>query len=1003
VLFAALVAAGCGSDGAPGKDGADGAKGDKGDNGQDAVVPDLKNDVTGTVTDDAAAPLKGVTVTAAPGGATASTDDTGKFALTKLPVGMYVLTFHLDGYLDQTATVAVNLSGPSKVDVQLATDVSKLVPPALAVTDQLAAGFGTSVSVKVDATGGKGSLTYEWKQTGGPTATITGADQDTITFTTQDFATSIGDRSIANARFGVLGINPDQANNYDFEVTVTDSAGVSAKTSVRVSSTRPSTGLRMVPIGLPIYLQGDGSWPVAPAPASPAPTCTTDADCGGATSGLICTGTTTKTCAAGCYGTGGNACPAYLACSSTTATAGTCNKQIGWNWQLDASGATGSTATISGATSQFPSFIPDKPGTYKVTEASSGKSMTIYAGTWLGEMTDASQTAAGCLTCHNSGSIAVDQFPKWKATAHYSALQQKLDGVSTQYFAEECLSCHTVGYDKYADNGGFDDVAKTVGWTFPAKLQDGNYDALLNTDKLGQLAGIQCESCHGPQNGPMNGPHTSSLPTKTNDTAARISWSSDVCASCHQERPYHYKPAQWDEGGHSNLELAINEGAAEKNANNLPHCGRCHSAQGFARYAKQVEAGYYAFLTSDGKPLSASNHKATASELSAIGMNLAQVESQTCQACHDPHDASKKYQLRAYDTIKALPNGMTNLSAMGSGATCMLCHNSRNAEHSDFAQNTTDVNGNFVSLPYLTSFSGPHSAAQGDFVYGFNLYFMPRYSPSAHLAVGDSCAGCHVKIATDGQTQAGETSNHAFTVDNTICKACHSAEVNGEALQGVNASALDGLRQLIAQKTLKSIKDAVNYVPATGTMGVYARAYDPVSDSYSTASSTITPTTAGVVQIAAGNAPTAVDVGFAKNGTTAMFVLTLPTAVTFQPTAAGAAPVTTNKLMVAFNATSIVTNQKVSGGDATAWPSASTYYGPFSAPGPKTGTVIPAGGPYPAMPNPPPWVDPNAVQVLYKAYWNWSMLNNDATKGIHNPSAFNKAIGATSAALMALP
>ncbi len=30
------------------------------------------------------------------------------------------------------------------------------------------------------------------------------------------------------------------------------------------------------------------------------------------------------------------------------------------------------------------------------------------------------------------------------------------------------------------------------------------------------------------------------------------------------------------------------------------------------------------------------------------------------------------------------------------------------------------------------------------------------------------------------------------------------------------------------------------------------------------------------------------------------------------------------------------------------------------------------------------------------------MLNNDATKGIHNPSAFNKAIGATSAALMAL-
>jgi uncharacterized repeat protein (TIGR01451 family) len=51
--------------------------------------------------------------------------------------------------------------------------------------------------------------------------------------------------------------------------------------------------------------------------------CATDSDCGGSTSGQICTGTP-KMCAAGCRGTGGNGCPATQMCTSATAAAGTC-------------------------------------------------------------------------------------------------------------------------------------------------------------------------------------------------------------------------------------------------------------------------------------------------------------------------------------------------------------------------------------------------------------------------------------------------------------------------------------------------------------------------------------------------------------------------------------------------------------------------------------------------------------------------------------------------------
>ena len=73
------------------------------------------------------------------------------------------------------------------------------------------------------------------------------------------------------------------------------------------------------------------------------------------------------------------------------------------------------------------------------------------------------------------------------------------------------------------------------------------------------------------------------------------------------------------------------------------------------------------------------------------------MEPQTCQACHDPHDNTAGgtcpdgklngvdcSQLRIYDAIPALPNGLTNISGMGAGAICATCHNSRNGEHTDF-------------------------------------------------------------------------------------------------------------------------------------------------------------------------------------------------------------------------------------------------------------------------------------------------------------------------------
>ncbi len=49
-----------------------------------------------------------------------------------------------------------------------------------------------------------------------------------------------------------------------------------------------------------------------------------------------------------------------------------------------------------------------------------------------------------------------------------------IDGYLSSHYSASCLPCHTVGYDTTATatNGGFDDVAKQLGWVFPSIVPD---------------------------------------------------------------------------------------------------------------------------------------------------------------------------------------------------------------------------------------------------------------------------------------------------------------------------------------------------------------------------------------------------------------------------------------------------------------------------------------------------------------------------------------------------
>jgi hypothetical protein len=372
---------------------------------------------------------------------------------------------------------------------------------------------------------------------------------------------------------------------------------------------------------------------------------------------------------------------------------------------------------------------PDLVGQYTVVATivttSSGSATvtnTITAGTYMGVNT--------CALCHSGSREAPDKFTPWEKTGHAKIFTEGINGVLGTY-RSSCISCHTVGYDPNTnaivnpDNGGFDDVAKQLGWTFPTVLAPTNWAYMQAVyPSLANLANIQCENCHGP-----GSQHAYSLgdPTKISKTFA-----SGDCNQCHDAPTHHIKGAEWYNSRHA---VAVEETGSS--------CGRCHTAQGFANYvagAPAVETPY---------------------------------EVITCTACHEPHSAANTNQLRTLAPVTLMDAKTTiTTNTAGKGLLCMNCHMSR--------RDAT----NYVEVTTGSSRFGPHHGPQADMLVGANAVNYNKVIPSsAHKSVvGDACVTCHMQTVTDTNilTHAG---GHTFAVSwdtgtNTVqlkdaCVDCH--------------------------------------------------------------------------------------------------------------------------------------------------------------------------------------------------------------------------------------
>jgi len=403
---------------------------------------------------------------------------------------------------------------------------------------------------------------------------------------------------------------------------------------------------------------------------------------------------------------------------------------------------------------------PDVVGTYTVSlylayNASGSTNPAVYSTNLTINITGATYLGATtCAACH-SGDIpnVADIYPYYTNTAHATFFTLAIQGLESSHYNSSCIQCHVVGYDlnNPANDGGFNDVAAGLGWTFPATLTTTNWTDMPST--LQDLGNIQCENCHGP--GSQHVRYTNGQIADTN--AITVSYGAGDCSQCHDDLNTHYYSAEWQNSGHANM-TRTPSGSASRIM-----CVRCHTAPGFIEYCNN--------LTSPGTYVTNYNFEAL-----------------TCQGCHDPHNASNPDQLRTSVNV-TLADG-TLVTNAGVGGFCMNCHTSRNGS----------VTNSLVEYPALLSTwnggssFGPHDSPQADMLEGLNAVTYGQViaqGPHAQV-VSNTCVGCHMQTiaSTDPAfTKAGGHTTlmtyNAITngVTNVVsvtyvCTQCHGALTN---------------------------------------------------------------------------------------------------------------------------------------------------------------------------------------------------------------------------------
>lgn len=400
-------------------------------------------------------------------------------------------------------------------------------------------------------------------------------------------------------------------------------------------------------------------------------------------------------------------------------------------------------------------------------------------------LTDPSWRTVGGLTLSNRAFVA---------TAHPNPLY-RVTGPAPQYAGSLiCRECHPATHQTFLNtahpkafsnpeftaSGGSTNASCLVCHTVGAGLPTG----FVNATRTPRLAGVQCESCHGPA-----AKHAASPDDFT--TRPRREVAGTLCGGCHNAThgaagsgiPHPPTFEEWQASGHAEVTASLKSTLARTKPQDpvLSSCGECHS--GTIRAALVAKS-----------PLPYGSHAG------AVGVS--------CATCHDQH--AVHVHSNAFPAVVAFTNPLTGLSLtltnreLGAVYTNQLRYplNSLEDYHStgEFpAHHNPRVQlcaqcHNDRGASFLSGEAAPHPSLQYNFLLG-TVGELPNGSspglPSTHSRIEKQCVTCHMPTSD-------HSSGHRFAVTSyETCASCHGTAANAAGFVGFVRGIITNLTQQV--------------------------------------------------------------------------------------------------------------------------------------------------------------------------------------------------------------